>query len=102
MKRLTYTTLIIIFGLVVGFILLLLSGGYIFEGEVAMGVGILWYYSLPAFLLLGYLTARASYNWYSTQSVLHTQTASLLGFALVVAVLAPAVTYLAFWVLSLW
>lgn len=102
MKRITYTSLIIIFGLVVGFILLLVSGGYIIEGEVAMGIGLLWYYSLPAFLLLGYLTARVSYNWYSAQNVLLSQTAGLLGFALAIAILAPAATYLALWALSLW
>lgn len=102
MNRLTYTTLIIIFGLVVGFMLLLVAGGYIFEGETAMGVALLWYYSLPVVLLLGYLVARASYKWYASQTDVLIQTMSLLGIAFSVAVIPPVIVYFAMWVLLLW
>jgi len=102
MKKGTYIALIIFFSLFVGFLLLLVSGGYIFEGEAAMGVGLLWYYSLPAFLLFGYLAGQASYSWYSNQRVVLIQSVGLLGFSLVVSVLAPAMTYGALYMRSLW
>jgi len=102
MKRLTYTALIIVFALIVGFLLLLIAGGYIFEGEAAIGVGFLWYYSLPGVLILGYLIARVSFSWYVNQNAVLMQTVGLLGSAIIVAVLAPAITHFVFWGLSLW
>lgn len=102
MKRLTYTALIIVFALIVGFLLLLVAGGYIFDGEAAMGAGILWYYSLPGVLILGYLIARFSFPWYVNQNAVLIQTIGLLGSALIVAVMAPVITNLVFWGLSLW
>ncbi len=102
MKQLTYTALIIVFALFVGFLLLLVAGGYIFECEAAMGVGILWYYSLPVILILGYLMARFSFSWYVNQNTVAMQTIGLLGSALVVAVIAPVITNFVFWGLSLW
>ena len=102
MKRLTYTALIIVFALIVGFLLLLIVGGYIFEGEAALGVGILWYYSLPGVLILGYLIARFSFPWYVNQNAVLMQTIWLLGSALTVAVMAPAITHLVFWGLASW
>lgn len=101
MNRAVYTGFLIVAALLVGFLLLLISGGYILEGEAAMGMGILWYYSLPAFLLLGYLVGRSTHGWYSTQSAVYNQLAILLGLAFAVAVLSPLVTYGALYVLSL-
>jgi hypothetical protein len=97
MNRTVHSALLVIAGFAISFICLLLLGGYIFDGEAAMGIGILWAYSIPAYLLLGILLGRLSYGWYSIQSATLVQTTSLLGLALSVAVLGPSVTYLVLW-----
>ncbi len=101
MGRVLYTVLIIILGLSLGFLLLLVSGGYIFEGEAAMGIGILSWFSLPAVLVIGLLLGRYTYAWYSSLNALATQAAGLLGLAVAVAVLSPTITYTTLWLVSL-
>jgi len=101
MRRFLYTTLVVLLSLLIGLLMLLISSGYLFEGEAAMGVAILWYYSLPAFLVIGILVSFATHRWYIRQVSIANQVSGLFVFSLCVAIAAPTLTFAGLWVRTL-
>jgi hypothetical protein len=101
MRRFLYTTLVVVLSFLIGLLMIVILGGYMSEGEAAMGVGILWYYSLPAFLIIGILVSLATHRWYIRQVTVVKQVSGLFVFSLLVAMAAPTLTFAALWVRTL-
>jgi hypothetical protein len=91
--RATYTVLVISIGAMIAFLMLLVLGAYIFEGEASISIGLLWYYSLPISLLCGWLIGRYTYAWYGQLNSVLRQASALLVLGLVMAIVSPVLTY---------
>ena len=98
MNRFFWTIGVLAGAFLISFLLILVLGGIVYSGEEAIGVGMLWYYSLPALIVLSALSGWFSYRWYFEQRGLWLKVHGLILQAVVLAVSAPVVTYMVFWV----
>ena len=98
MNRFFWTIGVLAGAFLISFLLILVLGGIVYSGEEAIGVGMLWYYSLPALIVLSVLSGWFSYRWYFEQRGLWLKVHGLILQAVVLAVSAPVVTYMVFWV----
>jgi hypothetical protein len=97
MSRAVYSVLLVCFGVAISFIGLLVIGGYNSQGKAAIGAGVLWGYSIPAYILLGLVLVQFSYGCFSSRVTLGSQVSSLAVVAGAIAILGPAVTLFTFW-----
>ena len=98
MNRFFWTIGVLASAFLISFLLILVLGGIVYSGEEAIGVGMLWYYSLPALIVLSGLSGWFSYRRYFEQRGLWLKVHGLILQAVVLAVSAPVVTYMVFWV----
>jgi hypothetical protein len=101
MNKFFWVIVVLVCAFLSSFLLVLTLGGMIYSGEQAIGVGMLWYYSLPALIILGVLTGWFSFSWYLKQQRLWLMCCGLLMLSFTLAVSAPVITYLVFWVRAL-
>ena len=101
MNRFFWIIVVLLCAFITSFLLVLGLGGIVYSGEEAIGIGMLWYYSLPGLVILGVFSGWASYSRYLKYEriVLTFRSLVLQSFALAVA--APILTYLVFWVRAL-
>ena len=67
MNRFFWIVVVLVCAFLTSFLLVLTLGGIIYSGDEAIGVGMLWYYSLPALIILGVFTGWLSFSWYLKQ-----------------------------------
>lgn len=93
MKRLAYIGAILIIESLVAFILLLIAGGYILEGEAAIGAGYTWWYSIPMCLVLSIIIGLLTFNRYCELGTIFGKMIFLSVLATVIVVSAPVITF---------
>jgi hypothetical protein len=80
------------------FTLTLLYATFVGQGGEAMGIGMLWYYSLPALIIVSILIALATLNWYQKVTRARSKGVRLFFLSLTVSIASPLLTYLIFWI----
>ena len=53
MNRFFWIIVVLLCAFITSFLLVLGLGGIVYSGEEAIGIGMLWYYSLPGLVILG-------------------------------------------------
>ena len=101
MNRFFWALVVSVCAFLTSLLLVLALGGITYSGEEAIGIGMLWYYSLPALLILGLLTGWFSFGWYLKQQRVWVMCRGLVLFSVALAITAPVITYLGFWIRAL-
>ena len=101
MNRFFWALVVLGCAFLTSFLLVLALGGISYSGEEAIGIGMLWYYSLPALIILGLLTGWFSFVWYLKQKSVWIMCCGLVVFSVALAITAPVITYLVFWIRAL-
>jgi hypothetical protein len=83
-----------------GFALLLIFGAYLTDGESSIGVGYVWYFSLPAAVLAAVVLGLRTHQNYIDKKGAAAQTGFLLLVASLALIIAPIITAIGFWVLG--
>lgn len=93
MGKFFFVSSIAVSSAIFSFLITAITGTYIVHGETAIGVGLLWAFSLPAIVVLSLLTLSA-YSRYLTFEKSSVRLAFYGGCVLCVAVVAQPITYL--------
>ena len=89
MRKISYIVAVVICALFLGFAGILVLGSFVLKGEKAIEAGLLWVYSVPVSILIGFLVGSFSFRWYANLDGTYAQGLGLLGVSLVVGAITP-------------
>jgi hypothetical protein len=75
------------------FLIVVVLGTFVFEGEMAEGPALLWFFSIPVTLMVS-AGAAFTFDWYSTLAARHTTVRVYSAFVVAVGILGPILALL--------